>query len=477
MANINRRRFLQSSSAMGFAAGTGLLAALGSSQAFAADTSGYKALVCVFFKGGLDSFDLVLPKDAASHDALAAIRPGLFGSYGVGSGASSRDRANILKINPSNSSDFGGREFGFAAEMTEMQGLFDAGNAAIVGNVGPLIEPTTRTTMDNLSAQIPDRLFSHNDQQSTWMSFGTEGTQSGWGGRFMEAALKEDAVSNPVFSAISTAGNDVFLSGEGVRQFAAPSNPESADILRQKWRLGSGRNSDAARAAIRDHLASVGVTSQNLYAKDLIGVNNRAIENVETYKTAIEGVAAMATEFPASNLGTQLETVANTIAVRGALNVRRQIFFVSIGGFDTHDNQRNSMPALQAQISTSIAAFQAAMVELGLSENVTLFTGSDFGRTAIDNGDGTDHGWGGHHFVVGGAVQGRKIYGSLPEYDLGAQTYTESRGRLIPSVSVEQYAATLGGWFGLDTGELTEALPNLTNFTEKDLGFLSSGTA
>jgi len=193
MANINRRRFLQSSSAMGFAAGTGLLAAMGSSNAFAADTSGYKALVCVFFKGGLDSLDLILPTDAASHDALAAVRPGLFGAYGVGTGTSSRDRQNILKINPSNSSDFGGREFGFAPEMSELQGLFEAGNAAIIGNVGPLIEPTTRTTMDDFSAQIPDRLFSHNDQQSTWMSFGTEGTQSGWGGRFIEAALREDA--------------------------------------------------------------------------------------------------------------------------------------------------------------------------------------------------------------------------------------------------------------------------------------------
>jgi len=477
MANINRRRFLQSSSAMGFAASTGLLAAMGSSNAFAADTSGYKALVCVFFKGGLDSMDLVLPKDAASHDALAAVRPGLFGAYGVGSGSSSRDRDNILKLNPSNSGDFGGREFGFAPEMSELQGLFEAGNAAIVGNVGPLIEPTTRTSMDNLSAQIPDRLFSHNDQQSTWMSFGTEGTQSGWGGRFIEAALKEDAVSNPIFSAITTSGSDVFLSGEGVRQFSAPSQPESADILRQKWRLGSGRNSDAARAAIRDHLASVGVTSQNLYGQDLIGVNRRAIENIDAYQAAIEGGVAVTTSFPESSLGGQLKTVANTIAVRGALNVRRQIFFVSIGGFDTHDSQRNSMPVLQAQISTSIAAFQAAMVELGLSDSVTLFTGSDFGRTAIDNGDGTDHGWGAHHLVVGGAVQGKKIYGTLPEYDLGAETYTESRGRLIPSVSVDQYAATLGGWFGLDTAELNEALPNLSNFSQKDLGIFANGAA
>jgi len=474
MTYINRRRFLQSSTAMGFATGTGLLASMSSSNAFAADTSGYKALVCVFFKGGMDSLDLVLPKDVASHDALASVRPGLFGAYGVGSGTSSRDRENILKINPTNISEFGGREFGFAPEMSGLQNLFEAGDAAIIGNVGPLIEPTTRTTLDNFSARIPDRLFSHNDQQSTWMSFGPEGTQNGWGGRFIEAALKADAVSNPTFSAISTSGNDIFLSSEIVRQFSAPSNPETADILRQEWRLGSGRNSDAARAVIRDHLASVGVSSQNLYAQDLIGANGRAIDNIETYKAAIEAGIAVSTAFPDNKLGGQLKTIANTIAVRQALNVRRQIFFISFGNFDTHDNQRNSMLNLQTQISTSIVAFQAAMVELGLSDNVTLFTGSDFGRTAIDNGDGTDHGWGGHHFVVGGAVQGKKIYGKLPEYDLGAETYTESRGRLIPSVSVEQYAATLGGWFGLNQSELDDALPNLSNFSQKDLGIFSN---
>ena len=477
MANINRRRFLQSSSAMGFAAGTGLLAAMGSSAAFAADTSGYKALVCVFFKGGLDSMDLVLPKDAASHDALANIRPGVFGSYGVGSGASSRDLANIQKLNPTNASDFGGREFGFAREMSGMRALFESGDAAIIGNVGPLIEPTTRATMDNFSAQIPDRLFSHNDQQSTWMSFGTEGAQSGWGGRFVEAALRSDGASNPTFSAISTSSNDVFLSGEGVRQFSAPNKPVSANILSQRWRLGSGRSSDVARDAIRDHLASVGVTAQNLYAQDLVGMNGRAIANIELYKAAIENGTAIATAFPKNKLGAQLKTVADTMAVRNTLNVRRQIFFVSIGGFDTHDDQRITMPNLQAEISTSISAFQSAMTELGLSDSVTLFTASDFGRTAIDNGDGTDHGWGGHHLVVGGAVQGKKIYGTLPEYDLGAQSYTASRGRLIPSVSVDQYAATLGGWFGLDQGELNAALPNLNNFSQKNLGFLASGSA
>jgi len=475
MTYINRRRFLKSSSALSFAAGTGLLAALGDSRAYAADTTGYKALVCLFLKGGMDQADVILPVDKPSHDALGALRPGLFGSYGVGSGNSSRDRENILKLNALNTSDFGGREFGLASEMSELHGLFEAGNAAIIGNVGPLIEPTTRTTMENLSVRIPERLFSHNDQQSTWMSLGSEGTQTGWGGKFADAVLNADAAANRTFAAISTSGNDVFLSGVLAKQFAAPvGNPESTKILQQRWRLGSGRNSDAARAALRDHLAAANITSTNLYAKDLIGMNARAIENVETFKTAIENGSAVTEVFPESNLGRQLQTVANTIAVRGALNVNRQVFYVAIGGFDTHDGQRNDMPNLQTEISSSVAAFQRAMIELGVDQDVTLFTASDFGRTTIDNGDGTDHGWGAHHFVVGGAVQGKRIYGAMPEYDLGAETYTESRGRLIPTVSVDQYAASLGGWFGLSVSELNAALPNLDNFNVKDLGLFDT---
>lgn len=463
---------------MGFAAGSGLLGTLGNSLAHAADTSGYKALVCVFLKGGIDQSDLILPKDSASHSALAAIRPGLFSTYNVGSGSSSRDIDNILQINPENSVEFGGRQFGLAPEMGDLHSLFETGKAAIIGNVGPLIEPTTRLSMDDFSAQIPKRLFSHNDQQSTWMSFGPEGTRSGWGGSFVDAALKGDSVSNAVFSAISTSGNDVFLSGENVKQFIAPTgNPESAKILTQRWRLGSARNSDLAKNALRNHLASAGVTSTNLYTKDMIGIHKRAIENSDIYKSAIESVSPLTTVFPESGLGAQLKAVANTISVRGNLNVRRQVFYVAIGGFDTHDRQSNSMPALQTQISTSIGAFQSAMEELGVSNDVTLFTASDFGRTAIDNGDGTDHGWGGHHFVVGGAVRGKKIYGDLPSYELSGPQYTKSRGRLIPSVSVDQYAATLGAWFGLSIDELNVSMTNLQNFDQKDLGIFENSAA
>lgn len=474
MAYINRRRFLKTSSAMGFAASTGMLAALGS-QAQAADATGYKALVCVFFRGGLDAADFILPKDNASHAALAALRPNLFSAYGVGSGTSSRDRDNIRRLFATNEADFGGRRFGVADEMSGLRGLFNSGKAAVVGNVGPIIMPTTRTSMDNFTTPLPDRLFSHNDQQSTWLSFATEGAQTGWGGRFLDAALQADPSSNSKFAAITTSSSDVFLAGNLARQFSAPTGtPDTAKILEQTFRLGSASNSSTAIAALRNHLKSEGVTSKNLFAQDVAAINKRGVTNIETYKAAIIGGTPTATVFPETSLGAQLRAVANTIAVRNTLSVGRQIFLVSVGGYDTHDSQNDAMPALQTDISTSITAFQDAMEGLSMDENVTLFTASDFGRTMIDNGDGTDHGWGGHHFVVGGAVAGKKIYGDLPAYDLSLQNYTASRGRLIPSVSVEQYAATLGKWFGLDPTELAAALPNLSNFTEKDLGFLGT---
>lgn len=477
MAHYNRRRFLQSSGALGFAAGSGMLAGLASQSASAADFSGYKALVCVFLKGGLDHADMILPYDTASHSALQGIRTNLFGTYDVGSGNSSRDIENMLELDAANIDNFGGRKFALTPEFSDMHALFQSGDAAIVGNVGPLVEPVTRTTMDNFSADIPDRLFSHNDQQSTWMSLGTEGAQLGWGGQFLDVMLNADTTSNPIFSAMSTSGNDVFLAGERARQFSAPvGNPESYKILTQKYRRGNARNSQVLVDALRDHLSSSGVTDSNLYMKDILGTNARAVENNETYINAIESSMGVSAEFPDNILGKQLKTVANTIAVRDALNVRRQIFYVAIGGFDTHDTQRNRVPALLSEIGSGIAAFKNSMVELGIWNDVTVFTASDFGRTLIDNGDGTDHGWGGHHFVVGGSVNGQRIYGDIPEADLSAQTYTASRGRLIPTTSVDQYAASLGSWFGLAQSEMSEALPHLQNFSVKDLGLFNGTT-
>lgn len=452
MAYISRRSVLRGSAAIGFTSATGLLSVMGQ-EAFAADTSGYKALVCVFMKGGMDTMDAILPKDAESYDAFDSFRSD------INSGQSNRSRENILGIESSR--NFGGRRFGFAPELSDLRDLYNAGSLAIMGNTGPLIEPINRAGMDNRVPR-PRQLFSHNDQQSMWMSFGLEGERIGWGGEFADrtAAASGDALT---FASITAAAPEPFLTGSRTRQYPArKSGGVPLRLLIDKSRLG--RNADRARQVLADHYASRARTSDNPYVRDLIAGNTRNLDDNASFAAALSMAGNLSTVFPDNYLGRQLETVATTIAVRSTLGVSRQVFYTEMLGLDTHATQAALLPGRQAELNGAVAAFNAAMREIGMDDQVTLFTASDFGRTLLVNGDGTDHGWGGHYFVVGGAVRGGDIYGDIPPIDLTDSQYTESRGRLIPTTSVDQYAASLGKWFGLTNGELRNALPNLGNF-------------
>lgn len=473
MTYLNRRHFMMGSAAT-FAGAAGALGGFGGGRAFAADTIGYKALVCVFFLGGMDHADTILPMDQASHTALGNVRPGLFNAYNVGSGNSSRDRQNLLELSASNAGDFGGRAFGLPQQLSGLHAMFEAGDMAIVGNVGPLIEPTNRDAFEADTVPLPARLFSHNDQQSTWQSLNVEGQQVGWGGRFADAVIASDTTSNPLYSVITTGSNSVFLAGDRARQFRASGGGGAMElnIVQNRGFLGNNNRFNNARSAIQDFFSESDLGHSNLYARDLAQASADGVINTAAFNNALGAAVPFSTAFPDTGLGRQLRTVAETIDVRGALNVSRQIFFVTIGGFDTHSNQATTLPNLHQQMSDALTAFRAAMVERNVWNDVTVFTASDFGRTTIDNGDGTDHGWGAHHFVMGGSVNGRTIYGDLPSPDLGSQFYTRSRGRLIPTISVEQYAASLGRWFGLNDGELVSALPNLPNFASPTVGFV-----
>ncbi|MEM7664056.1 MAG: DUF1501 domain-containing protein [Pseudomonadota bacterium] len=473
MTHMNRRHFLTGSAAT-FAGGTGMLGLLNQNKAWAADTSGYRALVCVFLFGGLDHADTVFPFDEPSYDLLADVRDGLFDRYDSEDDEFSRDRDNLLPITPSNAADFGSRSFALSPQMPEMQALFQSGEMAIVGNVGPLIEPTDRASFDNETVQLPPRLFSHNDQQSTWMALGVEGSRLGWGGQFSDAALASDSTANSLFASISTRGNTVFLSGDTSQPFAASNNggTEELEITERSFLLGGNSRFDNQRAAIEAFYNTSDFGSAGTMRRDFNRIVVGGIDNVRRFNEARDNLVPFSTVFPNSQLGTQLRTVAETIEARDALEVSRQVFFVGIGGFDTHSDQAARLPGLQIQISQAINAFRDAMVERGLWNDVTLFTASDFGRTTIDNGDGTDHGWGGHHFVLGGSVAGGRILGDIPTADVSSSNYTPTSGRLIPSVSVEQYAATLGSWFGLNDDELNAALPNLSRFQNANLGFV-----
>ena len=456
-----RRHFLQGAGAAAMSAASigGVTTALSGFQAHAADTSGYKALVCVFLLGGLDCHDTVLPYDQPSYDDYAAIRSPLLDLYAGLPGGSSRDRARLLPLTPDNAVDFGGREFALPEELSGIHGLFQSGDAAIVGNVGPLIFPLTRAEWEAETVTTPKRLFSHNDQQSTWMSSAPEGAMFGWGGLFADAVIAGVPGPGVPFTTITTLGNELFLTGDQATPYQVSTGGASGiDVL------NFFQGNQPTFQALRDHFGAVNHTDTNLIENDMAGAIQSSLSTNESYNNAIQNAVPLTTMFPQNFLGTQLRTIAEAISVRDNLSVNRQVFFAAIGGFDTHSAQAADLPGLQQEIDGAVVAFHAAMQELGLQNDVTLFTASDFGRTLAINGDGTDHGWGAHHFVVGGAVAGRTIYGDIPvstfdhDFDAGG-------GRLIPTTSVEQFAEPLGRWFGLNDGEINAALPNLSNFT------------
>jgi uncharacterized protein (DUF1501 family) len=344
--------------------------------------------------------------------------------------------------------------------------LFEQGQAAIVANVGPLVQ---RVTLEDYLADapwLPKRLFSHNDQQATWMSGEPEGARLGWGGRFADAALRAGAnTSGETFTTITSAANTLFLTGDTARPFQI--GRSGAPLIDSLTALD---NNPEQSTIMRSHFEPNPAATDNLLERDIATAMGNALRNNEDYNAGASQSAGLSTVFPGGPLGDQLKAVSQAIAARDALNVNRQVFFVGLGGFDTHSNQVLDLPPLQRQLDSGITAFVDAMRELGVSQDVTLFTASDFGRTLAVNGDGTDHGWGNHHFVVGDAVDGARILGELPPYDF-AHSVDAGGGRWIPNYSVEQFAAPLGRWFGLSEADLQLALPNLDNFNSTALSY------
>lgn len=467
--NFSRRNFLKTGAACSFGAAAGFANDLMRFNAFAADTSGYRAIVCVFLFGGMDGHDTVIPYDTASYNQYADIRRALLNRYENNEGGSTRERDQLLPLNLANAASFGGRQFALPPELGPLHELIDRGDGAIVSNVGPLVVPLNRTQYQNRTAPRPPRLFSHNDQQSVWMSSRPEGAQFGWGGRLADMIAASLGNSDATFTTVSTSGTTVFLQGEIVGQYQVGSNgPQVIRGLGESSLFGSSQLPGIYEASLR----AEGQSLTNLLQRDFAGVMNRSIDANRTLRESFGGAAPFATAFPQSRLGAQLQVVARIIALRASLGVSRQIFFVGDGGYDTHSNQHENLPRLHGGIAAAMRAFYDATVEMGVDQNVASFTASDFGRTLTVNRDGTDHGWGAHHFVIGGGVNGARIVGDFPEPDTEHE-YDTGNGRLIPTTAVDQFAATLGGWFGLNSSELNDALPGLSNFSQTDIGLFS----
>jgi uncharacterized protein (DUF1501 family) len=454
---LARREFLKRSSAMSLATGVASpfalnLAAIGEAAALTA--TDYKAIVCIFMYGGNDCHNMVVPYDTASYNEYQRVR---------GTGLA-RVRADLSSgvFTPSVPLP-DARQMSLVSDMSALMPLFNSGRLAPLLNIGPLARPTTKAQYQAKSVALPPKLFSHNDQQSIWQSSKPEGSVSGWGGRLGELFLSSNA--NATFTSISVSGNTVFLAGETAAQYQLT----TSGSVQLKSTASSLYGSSACQNLMRSLVTQA---SSNAMESELSRVMRRALDADAQLRSVLPTVPAFATPFDAANsLAMQLKMVAQMIAANSNLGAKRQVFFVSIGGFDLHDNLLANHPALLSNVAQAMSSFDAALQEIGAGDKVLTFTASDFGRTLTTNGNGSDHGWGSHHFVMGGKVNGGRFYGAAPVYasdgpdDVG-------QGRLLPALAVDQFAATLATWFGVPASDLALVVPQIGEYSVKDIGLV-----
>ncbi len=450
MAAFNRRQFLK---VIGAGAATAFSSYPGGAFAQGIGTSApfddYKALVCVFLLGGNDSFNMLVPRSNAEYNIYAASRQNL-----------AIAQADLLPVNPATPD---GAQYGLHPAMSGLQRLFDNSRVALISNMGPLIEPTSRDQYFNQSASLPPQLFSHNDQQDQWHSLKGQGvSKTGWAGRIGDL-IQMNVANQQMTTNASLFGNSLFQSADDTIPYVmGTAGPIPFDGFGEATPFSEQRQAfEAILAANYD----------SIYERGFAEIQQRAVASADLVSNAIANAPVRNTVFPTSPLGQQLQTVSRLIDVRADLQMQRQIFFVAAGGFDSHDDQILYQPGLLGGISDAITAFYDATVEMGISDSVTTFTQSDFGRTLSSNGDGTDHGWGGNQIVVGDAIRG-DMYGTYPLLQIGGNDDVGG-GRMIPTTSADQYAATLARWFGIPNAELDAVAPNIDNFIDRDLGFFT----
>ncbi|MDP3494117.1 MAG: DUF1501 domain-containing protein [Hyphomonadaceae bacterium] len=530
MSNATRREILRRATALscvGAAASTfGFqLATMGSA---AAQTSiGYKALVCIFLFGGNDSNNMVLATDndswgrywsarrqgnnpialmpagtpatapGGSNSVTGRVLPGGNAAYQFPEAWGGVLPIATLTPNPvPPGTDAPSRTFGLNPHLASLMPIWTAGRLAVAANVGPLIVPTTKTQYRNRSVPLPASLMSHNDQQSTWQAGSAEGARRGWGGLMADQLLANNGV-NSVFTAISTSGNAVLLAGQNVIQYQMSTNQTNpairinSAISNNTSVYGTGGQGARVREIIRDTTGS-SYFMQDYGAKVIRSQDSADLLNAQFATGGAGAVIPAPTQLlnpitrnnENNSLAVQLQTVAKVIAANQTLGIRRQVFFVSMGGFDTHDVQNTSQSPLMARLAHGMAYFDGALANVGgvdMRDQVTTFTASDFSRTFTTNGDGTDHAWGSHQFVMGGAVRGGDVYGQFPTIGVDVQNGFQNPNMLsnvlIPQMSVDQYAGTMGRWFGLSDSQVASIFPNIPNFTNRYLDFLAAPVA
>jgi len=463
--DMTRRRFIGQSACAGVGL-TGLLTTLGTLRLFNATLSAqtvpdndYRALVCLFLYGGNDGNNMIIPRDTTGYNAYAASR-----------GVISLPRAGLLPITlPAGD----GRDFGFHPGMGSLQGVFNSGKMAVLANVGTLVAPITKAEYLSGGAAVPPYLFSHNDQQAQWQTSVPDSPKKvGWGGRLADLTNALNTGSQ-ISMNVSLAGNNFFQVGNDIFQYQmTPSGSVGLHDYQTPWVPRPQQFQ-----GLRDTL---GMNYSHLFESEYARVTERAIANDNLLKTTLANIPTYADKFPRAvdaegnptSLAGQLRMILRMIAARSSLSMKRQVFFCSLGGFDTHDDMLNDHGVLMKVVSDAVADFYQATVDIGVADKTTLFTASDFNRTYSTNGKGSDHAWGSHQFIVGGAVRGGNLYGNMPVLQANGPDDTGSRGSWIPTISVDEYSATLAKWFGVSSTNMPLVLPNIRRFARPDLGFM-----
>ncbi|WP_374348944.1 DUF1501 domain-containing protein [Chitinimonas sp.] len=446
---FSRRDFLKAATLSAAAAPWGWMQALATTPA----TDDYKALVCIFLYGGNDGNNMLVPSDSG-YTAYAAARGTLAlpstGLAALGSAASQ-----------------GGKSFALHPALAPIAPLYQQGKLATLANVGTLVFPMTAAQYRARSKQTPYSLFSHSDQQHQWQSAeSVSQTVTGWGGRIADAVLSSNGAAT-VPALMSIAGSSLFNNGKQTAPLVVPSSGSFG--LRDNGSSTAAQTRNATLAKI------LGIDTGNPLVGASGNLLSQAIANAALINPIIQGSSATvsaAFSGVSGSLATQLAIVAKLIEQRAATGLKRQVFYVSLGGFDTHSNQLNVQQTLLGQLGNAMSAFYNATVALGLADKVTTFTVSDFARTLKPNSTGTDHAWGNHQLIMGGAVKGGDVYGSFPTLQLNGPDDADGGGRWVPTTSVDQYAATLASWLGVSAGDLQTVLPNLSRFASSNLGFV-----
>ncbi|RZI85185.1 MAG: DUF1501 domain-containing protein [Rubrivivax sp.] len=526
MSSSSRRAFLRHAigfSSLGAAGSLGLsLATLG--KASAQSAGGYQALVCVFLYGGNDAYNTVLATDSASwghyrshrdprsrvasdtSTSIALLGPGTPANLSAEAGTPER-LGGVLPIAHSGRAANAGRQFALHPSLTRLQGLYQERRLAVLANVGPLIQPTTKANYASSSFAKPAKLFSHNDQYSTWQSFSPEGAGAGWGGRMGDLLMSQNGLSSQgerrgivqnSFTCLTPGGSSIWLSGHAVTPYQSGNTAVAS--LGSNGKLFESAAAQAAVMAVMNDATDTNlfaqahqqVVARALKAQDLIAPGFPAqaqspwgTPGKDTWTDPLLKYTGIDGQAKTNQLAIQLQMVARMIDVNrtAGLGAQRQVFMVSLGGFDSHDNQNQDHADRMLQLNHALAYFDTVLGRMpagDMRSQVTTFTASDFGRSFTNNGDGTDHGWGGHHLIMGGAVQGGEVYGTFPQYSTadGNGVFSSpdqiANGVMLPTTSVDQYAYTLGKWMGVSPTDLAGILPNLNNFNASahNLGFM-----